>query len=186
MTPMRKLVVPLLCASLFAPSLPAASANALPLVKPGVVPTMALRSPAGAVDPARWASSAPSSPARSSPPPSPSIARATRTWSTAPPTSIPSTGAPAPTSTATGRSASARICAEAFDTKRAEGVGCTTGAFSHFKTPTAHRRSEHSRRNPFMHVCKMALNSARPSHDGRSRCRREGRDGPIAGDCTSA
>jgi len=35
-TPMRKLVVPLLCASLLAPSLPAASPNALPLVKPGV------------------------------------------------------------------------------------------------------------------------------------------------------
>ena len=36
MTPMRKLVVPLLCASLLAPSLPAASANALPLARPAV------------------------------------------------------------------------------------------------------------------------------------------------------
>ena len=35
MTPMRKLVVPLLCASLLAPSLPA-SANALPLARPAV------------------------------------------------------------------------------------------------------------------------------------------------------
>ena len=33
MTPMQKLVVPLLCASLLAPSLPAASANALPLAR---------------------------------------------------------------------------------------------------------------------------------------------------------
>ena len=31
---MRKLIVPLLCASLLAPSLPVASANALPLAKP--------------------------------------------------------------------------------------------------------------------------------------------------------
>ena len=36
MTPMRKLVVPLLCASLLAPLLPAASANALPLARPAV------------------------------------------------------------------------------------------------------------------------------------------------------
>jgi hypothetical protein len=58
-----------------------------------------------------------------------------------------------------------------------KGVGCTTGAFSHFKTPTAHRRSEHSRRIPFTRICKMALNPARLSHDGCSRCRREGLTG---------
>jgi hypothetical protein len=35
-TPMRKLLVPLLCASLLAPLLPAASANALPLARPAI------------------------------------------------------------------------------------------------------------------------------------------------------
>ena len=36
MTPVRKLLVPLLCAGLLAPSLPVASASALPLAKPAV------------------------------------------------------------------------------------------------------------------------------------------------------
>ncbi len=47
MTPMRKLIVPLLCASLLAPSLPIASANAAPFAKPAVAAHDGLT-------PARW------------------------------------------------------------------------------------------------------------------------------------